>query len=178
MSRGGDTTTLSPDPRCTTCTQGSSGDLVLRSSYPLGPGAEIGPTGFHGPNFSSFHSYVLLHDTDDSERCDTFNCRISIPISWIRWGQALRCYGGGSRGGSRGPVMGIINGRAAAFARADHNDARRARGGRARGACRSALLTGGVFFVFFLGLGLYPGGDVLPHFVSRRPPVWAYSVRM
>jgi hypothetical protein len=43
---------------------------VLNSSYPLGPAAEIGrqPAGFHGTNFSSFHTYVLLQDSDDSER--------------------------------------------------------------------------------------------------------------
>lgn len=70
MSRGGATTQLLGDSRCTTCTQGASGDLVLNSSYPLGPAAEIGrlPTGFHGTNFSSFHTFVLLQDSDDSER--------------------------------------------------------------------------------------------------------------
>ena len=68
MSRGGTTTQLAGDSRCTTCTQGASGDLLLNSSYPLGPAAEIGDGGFHGANFSSFHSYVLLHDSDDSER--------------------------------------------------------------------------------------------------------------
>ena len=26
------------------------------------------PGGFHGSNFSSFHTYVLLQDSDDSER--------------------------------------------------------------------------------------------------------------
>ena len=68
MSRGGTTTQLAGDSRCTTCTQGASGDLLLNSSYPLGPAAEIGDGGFHGANFSSFHTYVLLHDSDDSER--------------------------------------------------------------------------------------------------------------
>ena len=68
MSRGGSTTQLQPDPRCTTCTAGASGDLTLNSSYPLGPAAEIGDGGFHGSNFSSFHTYVLLQDSDDSER--------------------------------------------------------------------------------------------------------------
>lgn len=68
MSRGGDTTTLGSDSRCSTCTQGNSGDLVLKSSYPLGPSAQIGKSGFHGSNFSSFHTYVLLHDSDDTER--------------------------------------------------------------------------------------------------------------
>ena len=32
------------------------------------PGAQIGPAGFHGTNFSSFHTYVLLHDSGESER--------------------------------------------------------------------------------------------------------------
>jgi hypothetical protein len=68
MSRGGTTTQLQGDSRCTTCTQGASGDLMLNSSYPLGPAAEIGRSGFHGMNFSSFHTYVLLQDSDDSER--------------------------------------------------------------------------------------------------------------
>lgn len=67
MSRGGDTTLLQGDDRCTTCTQGSS-LLVLNSSYPLGPDAEIGTDGFHGSNFSSYYTYVLLHDSDDAER--------------------------------------------------------------------------------------------------------------
>ena len=66
--RGGGTTILDGDPRCNTCTQGASGDLVLSSRYPRGPGAQLGPTGFHGRNFSSFHTYVLLHDSDDAER--------------------------------------------------------------------------------------------------------------
>jgi hypothetical protein len=51
MSRGGATTQLMSDSRCTTCTQGASGDLLLNSSYPLGPAAEIGAAGFHGSNF-------------------------------------------------------------------------------------------------------------------------------
>ena len=50
-----------------TRTQGSS-LLVLNSSYPLGPDAEIGATGFHGSNFSSYYTYTLLHDSDDTER--------------------------------------------------------------------------------------------------------------
>jgi hypothetical protein len=41
LSRGGSTTNLLPDDRCTTCTQGNS-KLVLQSGYPLGPGAEVG----------------------------------------------------------------------------------------------------------------------------------------
>ena len=44
------------------------GAFSLLSSYPLGPGAEVGPGGFHGTNFTSFHTYVLVHDTDDTER--------------------------------------------------------------------------------------------------------------
>jgi hypothetical protein len=68
LTRGGATTTLKGDPRCNTCTQGASGDLVLSSQYPRGPGAQIGPAGFHGTNFSSYHTYVLLHDSDDAER--------------------------------------------------------------------------------------------------------------
>ena len=68
MSRGGSTTNVDGDSRCTTCTQGASGDLVLTSSYPLGPGAQIGSGGFHGTRFESYHTYVLLHDSDDSER--------------------------------------------------------------------------------------------------------------
>ena len=68
MSRGGSTTNMNGDSRCTTCTQGASGDLILTSSYPLGPGAQIGSAGFHGTRFESFHTYVLVHDSDDSER--------------------------------------------------------------------------------------------------------------
>ena len=68
LTRGGATTSLGSDPRCNTCTQGASGDLVLTSSYPNGPGAQLGAQGFHGSNFTSFHSYVLLHDSDDAER--------------------------------------------------------------------------------------------------------------
>jgi len=62
------TTFLGSDARCKTCTAGSGGDLLLNSSYTLGPAAQIGQGGFHGGNFSSVHTYVLLHDTDDSER--------------------------------------------------------------------------------------------------------------
>jgi hypothetical protein len=70
MSRGGDTTVLSGDGRCDTCTQGN-GLLVLNSSYPLGPGAEVGGESsgaFHGQSFTSFHTYVLVQDSDDTER--------------------------------------------------------------------------------------------------------------
>mgnify|MGYP000564491319 CR=1 FL=1 len=86
MSRGGDTTFVESDDRCHTCTQGN-GQIVLRSAYPLGPGAEIGGGGkrqeeqaehgreraragkaFHGPTFESMRTYVLLHDSDDMER--------------------------------------------------------------------------------------------------------------
>ena len=67
MSRGGETTVLQSDDRCQTCTQGSS-LLVLNSSYPLGPDAEIGANGYHGSNFSSYYTYMLLHDSDDTER--------------------------------------------------------------------------------------------------------------
>ena len=66
--RGGGTTTLGNDHRCTTCTQGSSASVALTSTYPLGPGAQIGQSGFHGRDFTSFHTYVLLHDSDDTER--------------------------------------------------------------------------------------------------------------
>eukprot|EP01079_Euglenida_sp_SAG-EU17-18_P007468 gene7468-1334_t len=69
MSRGygGGTTVIGADSRCTTCTQGSS-QVALSSVYPLGPGAEIGLGGFHGSNFTSFVTYTLLHDSDDTER--------------------------------------------------------------------------------------------------------------
>ena len=67
LTRGGATTGLGSDPRCNTCTQGASGDLVLTSSYPKGLGAQLGSRGFHGTNFTSFHNYVLLHDSDDAE---------------------------------------------------------------------------------------------------------------
>jgi hypothetical protein len=56
LSRGGTTVQFTGDARCTTCTQGNSGDLVIESSYPLGPGAQVGPEGFHGDNFSSIHT--------------------------------------------------------------------------------------------------------------------------
>jgi hypothetical protein len=77
MTRGGDagpdgimrgTTMLDPDGRCQTCSYQSRGVQFLASQYPIGPGAEVGPAGFHGTNFSSYHTYVLLHDSDDSER--------------------------------------------------------------------------------------------------------------
>merc|ERR1719456_1491366 len=67
MSRGGSTTTMEQDDRCKTCTQGSC-RTALRSSYPLGPGAQIGPNGFHGREFRSFSTYTLLHDSDNGER--------------------------------------------------------------------------------------------------------------
>ena len=35
MSRGGSTTQLQPDPRCTTCTAGASGDLQVFCSHRL-----------------------------------------------------------------------------------------------------------------------------------------------
>eukprot|EP00750_Incisomonas_marina_P013765 INCI17536.7.p1 GENE.INCI17536.7~~INCI17536.7.p1 ORF type:complete len:859 (+),score=106.03 INCI17536.7:189-2579(+) len=66
----GSTTKIGPDSRCTTCTQGS-GQTVLSSGYNLGPGAQVGGPGsqaFHGPTFESFHSYLLVHDSDDLER--------------------------------------------------------------------------------------------------------------
>lgn len=70
MSRGGVTSFMQEDSRCTTCTQGASGDLTLNSSYPLGPGAQLGTnmSAFHGSTFESFHTYVLLFDSDDMER--------------------------------------------------------------------------------------------------------------
>ena len=68
MSRGAGTTSIGSDARCSTCVQGSPSNPVLNSSYGVGPGAEIGDGGFHGENFTSFHTYVLLHDTDDTER--------------------------------------------------------------------------------------------------------------
>ena len=49
--------------------RGCSRPLRTRSHRTLGPNAEIGKVGFHGTNFTSFHTYVLLHDTDDSELC-------------------------------------------------------------------------------------------------------------
>ena len=58
LTRGGHTTILGADPRCNTCTQGASGDLALSSTYPAGPGAQLGASGFHGTNFSSVHTYV------------------------------------------------------------------------------------------------------------------------
>mmetsp|Transcript_39281 Transcript_39281/g.126227 ORF Transcript_39281/g.126227 Transcript_39281/m.126227 type:complete len:761 (-) Transcript_39281:56-2338(-) len=64
-SRG--TTRLGPDESCTTCTQGN-GALLLRSVYPRGPAAQLGPAGFHGRSFASFRTYVLLHDSDEAER--------------------------------------------------------------------------------------------------------------
>lgn len=82
MSRGGDTTRIMGDDRCQTCV-GGNGLLVLNSSYPLGPGAELSSTstaepstgksgargqGFHGRSFESFRTYVLVHDSDDGER--------------------------------------------------------------------------------------------------------------
>ena len=68
LTRGGDTTVLQPDARCTTCVQGNS-LRALNSSYARGPAAQLGaPPAFHGSTFSSFHSYILLHDSDDSER--------------------------------------------------------------------------------------------------------------
>lgn len=53
MSRGGATTALPADPGCPTCSYDSGGVQKLVSEYPLGPGAQIGPQGFHGRNFSS-----------------------------------------------------------------------------------------------------------------------------
>jgi len=50
MSRGGSTTSVLPDGRCSTCAEGG---MQLVSAYPLGPGAQIGAKGFHGSNFSS-----------------------------------------------------------------------------------------------------------------------------
>jgi hypothetical protein len=49
---------------------------MLSSTYPPGaanggPAAQIGTnpaTAFHGNNFTSFYTYTLLHDSDDSER--------------------------------------------------------------------------------------------------------------
>ena len=75
MTRGGQTISLNADSRCTMCTQGSS-LLMLSSAYPPGaanggPAAQIGTnpgTAFHGNNFTSFYTYMLLHDSDDSER--------------------------------------------------------------------------------------------------------------
>ena len=67
MSRGGDTTVLQSDARCGTCVQGN-GLQVLNSSYPVGPGTQIGASGFHGSVWESFHTYLLVHDTDDIER--------------------------------------------------------------------------------------------------------------
>ena len=68
LTRGGDTTVMQPDARCTTCVQGNS-LRTLNSSYARGPAAQLGaPPAFHGSAWSSFHSYILLHDSDDSER--------------------------------------------------------------------------------------------------------------
>ena len=90
MSRGGPTTTLVQDDRCTTCVAQGNMRLLLKSGYSLGrqspspgpgiggatdprgragsPGAQIGPTGFHGTYFTTFRTYTLLHDSDDLER--------------------------------------------------------------------------------------------------------------
>eukprot|EP00911_Craspedida_sp_UC1_P001207 UC1_evm2s912 len=65
MSRGPSFMSMAKDPKCNTCARGG---VLLTSAYPLGPGAELGVSGFHGEKFNSVRSLTLLHDSDNKER--------------------------------------------------------------------------------------------------------------